>query len=60
MSRDVVFDESVSWFTVDSTPPNLVETEFATDAEEDDRLRLTSEVRPVSTRLTGPQEPPSD
>ena len=37
-----------------------IETEFNTDAKEEDGLRLTSEVSPISTRLSGPQEPPSD
>ena len=44
MSRDVVFDESASWYIVDSASSNPVENEFDTDMEEDYRLRLTLEV----------------
>ena len=58
VSRDVVFDESASWYTINSTPSNPVKTEFDTDAEEDDRSELTLEVSPISTGLSGPKEPP--
>ena len=59
VSRDVVFDESASWYTINSTPSNPVKTEFDTDAEEDDRSELTLEVSPISTGLSGPKQPPS-
>ena len=36
VSRDVVFNESVSWYIVDSTPSNPVKTEFDADAKEED------------------------
>ena len=49
-----------SWYTVDSTPSNPVETEFDTDAEEEDWLRPTLEVCPISTGLGEPKEAPSD
>ena len=54
-----MFDESTSWYTVDSTPSDPIETEFEIDTEEDDRLRLTLGESPILTRLSGPQEPPS-
>ena len=61
VSRDVVFDELVSWYTVDSTPSDPMETYFdIIDSEEDDQLRLTSEGSPISTRLSGPHEPLSN
>ena len=41
MSRDVVFDESASWYIVDSAPSDPIETDFNVDTEEEDRLRLT-------------------
>ena len=60
VSRDVVFDESPSWYTDDLAPTNPVETEFDIDAEEEDRPRLTLEVSTTSTKLSGPKEPTSD
>ena len=65
MSRDVVFDESASLYTVNSSPSDpivdSIETDFdIIDLEEDYRLRLTTKGSPISTRLSGPQEPPSD
>ena len=36
VSRDVVFDESASWYSVDSAPSNHpIETDFDIDSEED-------------------------
>ena len=50
MSRDVVFVESASWYTVDSTPFDPIETNFdIINSEEDDRLRLTTEGSLIST-----------
>ena len=60
VSRDVVFDESTSWYTINSAPSNMIETDFDIDTEEDDRLRLTIEESLILTRLSGLQEPPSD
>ena len=51
MSRDVVFDELAS---------DQIETGFDTNTKEDDRLRLTKEESPLSTRLSRPQEPLSN
>ena len=59
MSRDVVFYESASWYTIDLAPPEPTEMDFNIDSEKDDRLRLTKEESPLSTRLSEPQEPPS-
>ena len=59
MSRDVVFDESASWYTFDSAQSNPVEIKFDIDAEEEDQPRPTLEVSPISTGLGGPKEPPS-
>ena len=60
MSRDVVFDKFTSWYTIDIAPSEPFATNFVIDSEEDDRLRLTPEECPISTRLSGPQKPPSD
>ena len=60
VSRDVIFDESASQYTFDSAPSDPIETDFYIDMEEEDRLKLTSEESPISIRLSGPQEPPSD
>ena len=55
VSRDVVFDESASWYATDSTPSDQIESDFDIDTEEEDRLSLTSEESPTSARLSGPQ-----
>ena len=39
--RDIMFDKSASWYTVDSAPTNPIETDYDVDMKEDDRLRLT-------------------
>ena len=35
VSRDVVLDESTSWYTVDLAPSDPIETDFFVDTEED-------------------------
>ena len=62
VSRDVVFDESASWYapetTLTTTPldPESAEQEI----EDEDRLTRMIEESPITTRLSGPQEPLSD
>ena len=61
VSRDVVFDKSASWNIVDSTPSDPIETDFdIIESQEDDQMRLTQKESSITTRLSGPQEPPSN
>ena len=60
VSRDVVFNKSTSWYTIDSAPSEPIEIDLNIDSDEDDRLRLKLEERPMSTSLSGTQEPLSD
>ena len=47
-------------YTVNSAPSDPIETNFDIELKEDYRLRLTQEESPISARLSGPQEPPSN
>ena len=49
MTRDIVFDESASWYTIESAPSKRIEADFDIDLE-DDQLRLPQE---ESLILTG-------
>ena len=60
MSRDVIFDESASWYKPEPIPSEPFATNLDIDSEEDDQLKLTTEGSPISTRFSGPLEPPSD
>ena len=61
-SRDVVFDESASWYALEKplilTP--LGEESTDTALEDEDRLTRMLEDSPISTRLSGPRKPPTD
>ena len=59
VSRDVVFDESTSWYKPEPTPPEP-STNDLDNTEDGDQLRLISEESPIITRLSGPQELPSE
>ena len=59
MNRDVVFDESVSWYEPRPTPPEP-STNDLDNTEENDQLRSIPKGSLISTRLSGPQELPSD
>ena len=61
-SRDVVFDETASWYALEKIPtPTPIDAESAEQEQEDgDRLEDMLEDSPITTRLSGPQEPPSD
>ena len=54
VSREVVLDESTSWYTIDSAPSYLIDTDLDIDSKENDRPRLTSDKSAISTRLSGP------
>ena len=54
MSSDVVFDESASWYELETTPSDPIATDLDIDLEEEDRVSLTSEECPISTWLSGP------
>ena len=62
VSGDVVVDESASWYEpkTTSTPTSLDPKSANLEFEEEDRFRHMFEECPISTRLSGPQEPPSD
>ena len=62
VSRDVVFDESVSWYEPERIPTTTpISAESAEQELEDgDRLQHMFEESPITTRLSGPQEPSSD
>ena len=55
VSRDIVIDESTSWYESDSIP-----TQVDQEIEDDGRPWHLTEQSPITTRLSGPQEPPSD
>ena len=61
-SRDVVFDESASWYAPEkSSTPTLFGQESADMAlEDEDQFTLMFEDSPISTRLSGPRESSSD
>ena len=58
----MVFDESASWYALakSSTPSPLGEESINTALDDEDRPTLMFEDSPISTRLSGPREPPSD
>ena len=60
VSRDVIFDESTSWYEPNSSPPELVEEEMEFNSKADIQPSPIPRESPISTRLSGPQEPPSD
>ena len=59
VSRDVVFDESAPWYKPEPTPlePYTANLKYT---EDNDQLRFIFEENPISIRLSGPQEPPSE
>ena len=59
MSRDVVFDKSASWYKPEASLPES-STNDLHNIEDDDQLRSIPKESPVSTRLSRPQEPPSN
>ena len=59
MSQDVVFDESESRYAPEPIPPET-STNNLDNTTDDDQLRSIPDESPMSTRLRGPQEPPSD
>ena len=59
VSRDVVFDELTSWYEPKLTPPEPFMNDLD-NTKDDDQLRLIFEESPISTRLSGPQNPRSD
>ena len=61
-SRDVVFNETASWYAPEKIlTPTSIDAESAKQEPEDgDRLKNMFEDSPITTQLSGPQEPPSD
>ena len=60
ISRDVVFDESASWYKPDATPSNPIEEELNANSDEENRPSPPPKDNPSSTELIGLQEPPRD
>ena len=60
VSRDIVFDESASWYEADSAPSEPTKEEL--DVNSDDYIHPSPipNEGPSSTNLSGPQEPPSN
>ena len=58
VSRDVVFDESTSWYEPEPNPPEP-STNDLDNTKDDDQLRLIPEESLISTRLSRPINPPS-
>ena len=57
MSRDIVFNESESWYALGVAPSQPVAfDQVDIDSVEDDQLRPTPDDSPISTRLSGPEE----
>ena len=59
MSSDVVYDETTSWYAPEPTPLGKSMNDLD-NIEDDDQLRSISDGSMISTRLSGPQECPSD
>ena len=60
VSRDVVFDESASWYDPRRTTTSFNPESAEQEIEDGDRLERMFEESPITTRLNGPQELPSD
>ena len=62
MTRDVVFNESASWYENGPTPPEPLPDGIMANQgiEDEDRLRHMFEESPITNRLSGPQEPLRD
>ena len=56
MSRDVVFDESASWYKPDATPSDLTEEELNVNSDNEIRPSPPPKDNPSSTELIGPHE----
>ena len=58
VSRDVLFDESASWYALDPTPPGT-STNDLDNTKDHNQLSSIPDKSPILTRLSWPQEPPS-
>ena len=56
VSRDVVFDESASWYEPDSTPSGPNEEELDVNMDDDIQPSPLPKNNPSSIQLSGPQE----
>ena len=59
VSHDVVFDESLSWYKVDSAPSKPIEERLNVNTDDDIQLNPLPKDSLSSTELSRPQEPPS-
>ena len=60
ISRDVVFDESASWYKPDATPSELIEEELNANLDKETWTSLPPKDNPSSNELIGPNVPPRD
>ena len=59
-SRDIVFDESASWYKPDATPSDPIEEELNANSDDETPPSPLPKDSPSSTELLGPHEPPRD
>ena len=59
VSQDVGFDQSASWYELDSTPSDPTEEELEITTNDDIQLRPIPSESPISTMMSEPQETPS-
>ena len=57
VSRDVIFDESTSWYKPDSTPSDPLKEELNANSDDNIRSNPLLKDNPSSTEQTGPHEP---
>ena len=60
VSRDVIFDESASWYKPDATPSDPIEEELNANSDNETRPSPPPKDSPSSIELLGPHEPPFD
>ena len=60
VSRDIVIDESASWYELDSTLSNPIEEELNAISDDDIRPNPLPKDNPSSAQLSGPHEPSRD
>ena len=60
VSRDVVYEESASWYEPRTTTTSFDPESAEQEMEDEDQLEYIFEGSPITTRLSGPREPLSD
>ena len=60
VSRDIIFDESASWYELGTTTTSFDLESAVQEIEDLNRLEHMFEESQITKKLSGPQEPPSD